>query len=95
MPESTRELEAATWAVAEGRATHAELALFQAEPQASQRTLLRLIVDTEDTLASVRTLPTGDRDQVVTDFEEELARLEAILASLVPAVHTDAPVVGE
>ena len=95
MLEMTRELESATWAVAEGRATAAELALFQAEPDSSQRMLLRLIIDTEDNLASVRGLPAEERDQIVTDFEEELAKLEAILVSLVPSSEAGADVVGE
>ncbi|MEO7397424.1 MAG: SNF2-related protein, partial [Ilumatobacteraceae bacterium] len=91
----TRELESATWAVAEGRATAAELALFQAEPDTSQRMLLRLINDTEDNLASVRGLPGDERDQIVADFEDELAKLESILASLVPAADAGTDVVGE
>ncbi len=95
MPEMTRELESATWAVAEGRATTAQLALFQSEPDSSQQMLLRLINDTEDNLASVRGLPADERGQVVADFEEELAKLEAILVSLIPASDSGADVVGE
>src|SRR3954471_13636249 len=85
MREMTRELESATWAVAEGRATGEQLALFQSEPDASLRMLQRLIDDTDDSLASVRGLPGDERDQVVADFEEELAKLIAIQNSLMPA----------
>src|SRR5882757_5357192 len=85
MREMTRELESATWAVAEGRATADQLALFQSEPDSSRRMLQRLIDDTEDNLASVRGLPGDEREQVVADFEEELAKLVAILNSLTPA----------
>ncbi|MCU1368490.1 MAG: Helicase, family, partial [Ilumatobacteraceae bacterium] len=46
--------------------------------------LQRLIDDTEDNLASVRGLNGEEREQVVADFEEELAKLIAIQNSLVP-----------
>jgi hypothetical protein len=100
MREMTRELESATWAVAEGRATGEQLALFQSEPGWSLRMLQRLIDDTDDALASVRGLPADERDQVVSDFEEQLASLIAIQNSLVPTTTADgdAPatkVVGE
>ena len=100
MREMTRELESATWAVAEGRATGEQLALFQSEPDASLRMLQRLIDDTDDNLASVRGLPADERDQVVADFEEELAKLIAIHNSLVPVpgavdVEQVAEVIGE
>ena len=100
MREMTRELESATWAVAEGRATGEQLALFQSEPDASLRMLQRLIDDTDDNLASVRGLPVDERDQVVADFEEELAKLIAIHNSLVPVpgavdVEQVAEVIGE
>ncbi|MCU1392885.1 MAG: Helicase, family [Ilumatobacteraceae bacterium] len=47
--------------------------------------LQRLIDDTEDNLASVRGLRGEERDQVVADFEEELAKLIAIQNSITPA----------
>ena len=98
MREMTRELESATWAVAEGRATAEQLALFQSEPDSSRGMLQRLIDDTEDNLASVRGLPGDEREQVVADFEEELAKLVAILNSLTPAAGVVAEaqeIVGE
>ena len=95
MREMTRELESATWAVAEGRATADQLALFQSEPDSSRRMLQRLIDDTEDNLASVRGLNGDEREQVVADFEEELAKLIAIQNSLVPTSVAAAGQVSE
>ena len=46
-------------------------------PAAWRLTLERLLDETEDNLDAVRQLQGPERDQVVADFEEELARLEA------------------
>ena len=78
MHDATRQLEQATWAVAEGRATADERALLEADPVAWRRTLDRLLVDTEASLASVRGLSGPERDRVVADFEDDLARLRAL-----------------
>ena len=79
------ELEAATWAVAEGRATSAELGLFKADPVASLRILTRLLNDTEEQLVSLRRLPGEEREQVVADFESVLDGLLAIEDLLLPS----------
>ena len=52
--------------------------------------LQRLIDDTDDSLASVRALRGEERDQVVADFEDELAKLIAIQNSLTPAAGVEA-----
>jgi superfamily II DNA or RNA helicase len=78
MHDATRHLEQATWAVAEGRATAEERALLEADPVAWRRTLDRLLVDAEASLASVRGLSGPERDRVVADFEDDLARLRAL-----------------
>ena len=77
MHDATRQLEQATWAVAEGRATAEERALLEADPVAWRRTLDRLLVDAEASLASVRGLSGPERERVVADFEDDLARLHA------------------
>jgi hypothetical protein len=77
MDEATRALEAATWAAIEGIATADQLALLAADPQAQRRTLERLLGETEENLRAVRQLGGPEREQVVADFEDELARLEA------------------
>ena len=78
MHDATRQLEQATWAVAEGRATAEERALLEADPAAWRRTLDRLIVDAEASLSSVRGLSGPERERVVADFEDDLARLRAL-----------------
>ena len=82
MHDATRQLEQATWAVAEGRATAEERALLEADPVAWRRTLDRLLVDAEASLASVRGLSGPERERVVADFEDDLARLRARGAAL-------------
>ncbi|MEA3020550.1 MAG: hypothetical protein QOI47_2074 [Actinomycetota bacterium] len=77
MDDVTRVLETAVWAAAEGSATSDQLAMLHADPRAWQRTLERLIDDTEESLEVVRGLEGDHRDQVVADFEEELGRLES------------------
>ncbi len=78
MHDATPGFETAVWAAAEGHATPAQLALLEADPAAWRRTLGRLIDDTEDHLDAVgQQLQGAERAQVVADFEEELARLEA------------------
>ncbi|HJR26096.1 MAG TPA: hypothetical protein VJ804_11515, partial [Acidimicrobiales bacterium] len=78
MPDAaTRSLETAAWAAAEGTATAAQLAQLEADPVGWRRTLERLLDDVEDQLDAVRQLDGPERDQVVADFEQEVARLEA------------------
>jgi superfamily II DNA or RNA helicase len=73
---STRVLEDAAWAAAEGIATQAQLDLLDADPVGWRRALERLLDDTEDQLEDLKLLTAPERDQVVADFEAELARLE-------------------
>jgi superfamily II DNA or RNA helicase len=77
MSDATRALESAAWAAAEGTATTEQLAQLEADPAGWRRTLERLLDDVEDHLDAVRQLQGPERDQVVADFEEELAKLEA------------------
>ncbi|MGI8662614.1 MAG: DEAD/DEAH box helicase [Acidimicrobiales bacterium] len=77
MDEATRALEAAVWAVAEGVATLEQVALLESDPAGQLRTLERLLDDTEDRLDAVRDLAGPERDQVIADFEDELAALDA------------------
>jgi hypothetical protein len=77
MDDATYAREAAVWAAAEGIATADQLALLEADRGAWRRTLDRLIDETEDHLESVSRLTGPERHQVVADFEEDLARLEA------------------
>jgi hypothetical protein len=76
MQDGTRVLEDAAWAAAEGIATTAQLELLDADPLGWRRALERLLDDTEDQLEDVRQISGPERDQVVADFEAELARLE-------------------
>ncbi|MDP1820258.1 MAG: SNF2-related protein [Acidimicrobiales bacterium] len=77
MYQATRALEDAAWAAAEGTATTDQLAQLEADPRGWRLTLERLLDETEDQLDAVRHLSGPERDQVVADFEEELARLDA------------------
>ncbi|HYF46353.1 MAG TPA: SNF2 helicase-associated domain-containing protein, partial [Acidimicrobiales bacterium] len=77
-------LEAAVWAAADGNATADQLAALEADPRSWRLTLERLLDDTEERLDAVRRLQGEERDQIVADFEEELARLEAAYDLLVP-----------
>ncbi len=78
MHDVTQRLEAAVWAVAEGRATADDVALLEADPSARRRMVALLIDQTERNLGSVRRLDGPERELAVADFEDDLARLEAI-----------------
>nr|MBA2283368.1 hypothetical protein [Acidimicrobiia bacterium] len=75
--QDTRAFEDAVWADVEGYSTAEELATLEADERRWARVLDRLIGDLEANLAEVRRLPGEERDQVVADFEAELAGLEA------------------
>jgi superfamily II DNA or RNA helicase len=77
MQDATRALEDAAWAAAEGAATAAQLAQLEADPRGWRLTLERLLDDVEDQLDAVRQIDGPERAQVVADFEDELAKLEA------------------
>ncbi|CAN5889821.1 DEAD/DEAH box helicase [soil metagenome] len=67
----------AAWAAADGTATPSQLADLEADPRAWKWVLEDLLEETEDRLEAVRRLPGPERNQVVTDFEDEVGRLEA------------------
>ena len=79
-----RQLETAIWSIADGRPTNGDMELFHADERASLAVLDRLIFETEDDLASVRTLSDDVRDQVVADFTDTLDSLKAAAAILRP-----------
>ena len=72
------ELEMAAWAVAEGRATPAQRAVFETDTAATLRALERMIIDTELDLESVRRISGPEREQVLTDFTTTLRELESL-----------------
>src|SRR4051812_41483495 len=76
------ELESAIWSIADGQGTDDDRALLRANRAASLGLLDGLIHEAEDGLASVRTLPGDERDQVVGDFEETIKGLRATAAAL-------------
>jgi SNF2-related domain/SNF2 Helicase protein/Helicase conserved C-terminal domain len=84
MTHITPELHAAVWAVADGRASAADLTTFQADPDAAVFVLDQLIDETEDDLDAVSALPGPERDQVVADFEDTLDSLWAVRDRLRP-----------
>ncbi len=65
-----------------GEATTSHLDALRADPDAWQRTLERLILETERGLESVRSLVGPEREQVVADFETERTALRSSLARL-------------
>ena len=79
-----RQLEAAIWSIADGRASEDEVALFEADETRSLAVLDRLIGDTEEDLAAVRGIRGDERDQVVADFADTLRSLHRAAARLRP-----------
>ncbi|MGD9702046.1 MAG: DEAD/DEAH box helicase [Acidimicrobiia bacterium] len=78
MFQATRDLEAATWAAAEGRATPEQLTMLEEDEAGWRRTIDRLIADTEENLASVRRRDGFERELAEADIEDDLARLQAL-----------------
>ena len=70
-------LETAAWAAADGNATADQLSVLEADPNAWRWALEDLLEVTEDHLDAVRRINGPERIQIVSDFEAELARLEA------------------
>jgi superfamily II DNA or RNA helicase len=93
MHDVTGALEDAAWAAAEGIATTEQRSLLEADAAGWRLALERLIDDTEDRLDRVRDLNGPERDQVVTDFEEDLSRLENAYELLLRAPETAAAIV--
>jgi SNF2-related domain/SNF2 Helicase protein/Helicase conserved C-terminal domain len=92
MPDTSRALEAAAWAAAEGIARAEQRAMLEADPAAWRLMLERLMDETEDNLDAVSTLEGPERAQVVGDIEAELERLEAAYDLLLASTGNGAPV---
>ena len=92
MPDTSRALEAAAWAAAEGIASAEQRALLEADPVAWRLMLERLMDETEDNLDSVSSLEGPERAQVVGDIEADLERLEAAYDLLLGSTGNGAPV---
>ncbi|HUP85417.1 MAG TPA: DEAD/DEAH box helicase [Acidimicrobiales bacterium] len=86
-------LEAAAWAEAEGIATEDQLALLEGDKRGWRRALERLLDQTEDDYDEVLRLRGEERDQVIADFEGQLARLDAAYDRLVPPPPPPPPTV--
>jgi hypothetical protein len=74
--------EYAVEAAAAAEASAAQLEMLNEHRDAWRWTLERLLHRTDEDLEAVRSLATPERDQVVSDFEEERDRLEAALRGL-------------
>jgi hypothetical protein len=92
MPDTSRALEAAAWAAAEGIASAEQRSMLEADPVAWRLMLERLMDETEDNLDAVSTLEGPERAQVVGDLEAELERLEAAYELLLASSGNGAPV---
>jgi hypothetical protein len=92
MPATSRALEAAAWAAAEGIASAEQRAMLEADPVAWRLMLERLMDETEDNLDAVSSLEGPERAQVVGDIEAELERLEAAYDLLLASTGNGAPV---
>jgi SNF2-related domain/SNF2 Helicase protein/Helicase conserved C-terminal domain len=79
-----RQLESAIWSIVDGLGTDDDLAVVDTDARSSLVVLDDLIGDTESDLASVRTLPGDERDQVVADFTRILTALRRLAARFRP-----------
>ncbi|MEZ5204248.1 MAG: DEAD/DEAH box helicase [Acidimicrobiales bacterium] len=89
MSDTLQAIEAAAWAAADGTATPEQLTLLEADPTRWLDAVEDLLEDVEDRLEQVRVLSGPERQQVVADFEAELAQLEAAYDLL---TKTDDPI---
>ncbi len=71
-------------AEADGVATPEQLAVLEANTAAWRIALLGMLRDAEEHVASARSLPGEERDQVVADLESELRRLSAAFSRFAP-----------
>jgi hypothetical protein len=92
MPDTSRALEAAAWAAAEGIASADQRAMLEADPVAWRLMLEQLMDQTEDNLDAVSTLEGPERAQVVGDIEADLERLEAAYELLLASSGNGTPV---
>ena len=82
------DLERLVIAEVDGLASDEMIAVLKAHRAAWVSTLVRLVDETEDALASVRKLDGPERSQVVADFEEELLRIDETLVRLTGVSET-------
>src|SRR3954452_11483350 len=85
MHDVSRASESAVWAAAEGTASDDQIAVLEADLVGWRRILSQLLDEAEDGLEAVRQLNGPERAQVVADFEEQFALLEAAYDRLVSA----------
>jgi hypothetical protein len=85
MHDVSRASESAVWAAAEGTASDDQIAVLEADLVGWRRILGQLLDEAEDNLDAVRQLNGPERAQVVADFEEQFALLEAAYDRLVSA----------
>jgi len=71
-------------AEADGVATPEQLAVLEANPAACRAALQSMLRDAEEHVASARSLPGEERDQVVADLESEYRRLTAAFSRFAP-----------
>jgi hypothetical protein len=83
MHDVSRASESAVWAAAEGTASDDQIAVLEADLSGWRRILSQLLDEAEDSLDAVRQLNGPERAQVVADFEEQFALLEAAYDRLV------------
>ena len=77
------ELERVSWADAEGSAAPEEVALLAAHPEYWRATIERLLDQTEEAIASIKTRGGVDRDVALRDFEDEWDALNRSLERLI------------
>jgi superfamily II DNA or RNA helicase len=78
MPSVDEDLELAIWAVADGRATADQLALFKNDTTKSMDVLGEMIDEIEDQLDDIFDSHGDERDQVVADLEKTLDQFFAV-----------------
>jgi SNF2-related domain/SNF2 Helicase protein/Helicase conserved C-terminal domain len=77
-----QDLEAAIWSIADGRGSSEDLGSLHVDDAASLAILDRLIIETEQDLASVQSLQGDEREQVVTDLELTVSSLREVATRL-------------
>ncbi len=82
---SPRQFDQYVGADADGEATPEQLAVLEADRPAWRSSLLRLLREAEDHLATARSLPGEERNQVVADLTSERRQLSAAWARLTAA----------
>jgi superfamily II DNA or RNA helicase len=83
-PVSPGQFDMYVLADAEGYASADQRATLEADPTAWRAAVTRLMREAQDNLRHARSLPGDERDQVVADFENEVAMLSAVATRLAP-----------